>query len=98
MPVRAVHADAPDSEWDAGAQPVVLGVTLDLAVVDLVAVQRRVPLPQGLLPREGDVGVEQAEALDEAGPGFHRVVDALAEHLEAAADAEHRLALPRRAR
>ena len=80
------------------AQPVVLGVALDLAVVDLVAVQGSVPVPQGLVRREGDVGVEQADGLDEAGLGFHRVVDAPAEHLEAAADAQHRLARAGRAR
>ncbi len=68
-----------------------------LAVVDLVAAQRGIPVLEGLVRREHDIGVEQTEAPRYARRGLHRVIDAAAQHLEAAADAEHRVARTRRA-
>ena len=75
---------------DSDTEPVVIGGSRDLAVVDLVAAQRGFVAAQRLVRREHDVGVEQAEAVDAACAGLHRVVDAAAQHLEAAADAQHR--------
>ena len=88
--MRAEHRAAPQTDRHTGAEPVLLGTAGELTVVDLVAAQRRLPVPQGLLRREDDVGVQQAQTLDAARVGLHPVVDGAAQHLEAAAHAEHR--------
>ena len=80
-----------------------LSVGDDPAVVNLVAVHRQTAdrarrPPQHLRLRERDAEVEQTQPRDLAAPGLHRVVDATAQHLEAAADAEHRSARVPRAR
>ena len=63
-------------------------------MVDFVTTQWALPATQDLGLIEDDVGVQQPQPANRPGPGFHRVLDAPAEHLEPAADTQHRLACP----
>ena len=80
---------------ESSLEPGFLGAPRQPAMMDFVSGERLLPAAQGLGLGEDDVGVQQPQPGDLPGPGFHRVVDAPAQHLEAPADAQHRLAGPR---
>ena len=63
----------------------------ELPVMNLITRERAVGAPQGLLLSELDVGVQQAQPVDHPAGRLDPIVDPAAQHLEPAADTEHRL-------
>ena len=63
-------------------------------MMDLVSAQRNFAIAQCLVGGEHDVGIEDPETVYDTDPRLHGVVDAPAQHLESAADAQHRLPEP----